>query len=203
MVLIDAYGPGNSRSTSGDETRGVRSTYGNLAHGELWMLWANRSIQRWKAWDDEWGRDLKMRLFVTTGDFTFRNEWENLTRGSRDLFVKNGITHEVVDVEIVKKEFPQFDLRGITVCLYENEAGVVRARRSTQCVAEAFQKMGGDIVIARAYPGPLENGRMASLVLNTHETVKAQNYVFAVGPWMGKTFPGLMGPRMRQPIVRV
>jgi sarcosine oxidase len=203
VVLVDAYGPGNSRSTSGDETRGVRTSYGDRPHGEQWMQWASRSIQRWKAWDEEWGRDLKMRLFVTTGDFIFRNEWENFTRTTRDLFVKNGIKHESVDVEIVKKEFPQFDLRGITACLYENEAGVVRARRSTQCVAEVFQKMGGDVVVARAYPGPLESGRMGSLVLNTHETIKAQHYVFALGPWLGKTFPGLLGTRMRQPIGRV
>ena len=27
--LVDAYGPGNSRATSGDETRGVRSSYGD------------------------------------------------------------------------------------------------------------------------------------------------------------------------------
>ena len=203
VVLIDAYGPGNSRSTSGDETRGVRTSYGDRPHGEQWMQWASRSIQRWKAWDDEWGRDLKMRLYVTTGDFIFRNEWENFTKTTRDLFVKNGIKHESVDVEIVKKEFPQFDLRGITACLYENEAGVVRARRASQCVAEVVQKMGGDVVVARAYPGPLENGRITNLVLNNHETVKAQYYVFALGPWLGKTFPGLLGPRMRQPVGRV
>ena len=79
VVLVDAYGPGNSRSTSGDETRGVRSSYGDRPppQGEQWMQWATRSIQRWTAWDDEWGRDLKMRLFVTTGDFTFRAEWLN------------------------------------------------------------------------------------------------------------------------------
>ena len=44
---------------------------------------------------------------------------------------------------------------------------------------------------------------MGNLVLNTKDTVKAQQYVFALGPWMGKTFPGLMGPRMRAPIGRV
>jgi len=203
VALIDAYGPGNSRSTSGDETRGVRTSYGDRPHGEQWMQWASRSIQRWKAWDDEWGRDLKMRLFVTTGDFIFRNEWENFTRTTRDLFVKNGIKHESVDVEIARKEFPQFDLRGITACLYENEAGVVRARRATQCVAEVFQKMGGDVIVARAYPGPLEDGRLGNVILNNRDAVKAGQYVFALGPWLGKTFPGLLGTRMRQPIGRV
>ncbi|HSA56450.1 MAG TPA: FAD-dependent oxidoreductase, partial [Gemmatimonadaceae bacterium] len=159
--------------------------------------------QRWKAWDDEWGRDLKMRLFVTTGDFIFRAEWENFTRTTRDLFVKNGIKHESVDVEVVKKEFPQFDLRGITACLYEHEAGVVRARRSTQCVAEVLQKMGGDVVVARAYPGLAKNGRMGDLILDTHETARAANYVFACGPWLGKVFPSVMGTRLRTPMGRV
>jgi hypothetical protein len=38
VTLVDAYGPGNARSTSGDETRGVRSSYGDRpgAQGELY-----------------------------------------------------------------------------------------------------------------------------------------------------------------------
>lgn len=203
VVLVDAYGPGNSRSTSGDETRGVRTSYGDRPHGEQWMRWASRAIQRWKQWDEEWGRELKMRLFFTTGDFIFRSEWENFTRTTREWFQKNGIKHEVVDVEVVRKEFPVFDLRGINVCLYEVEAGVVRSRRACQCVAEVFQKLGGDLVIARAYPGLAQGGRMSELILSTHDTVKAQQYVFACGPWLGKTFPSLMGPRLRTPMGRV
>lgn len=203
VLLVDAYGPGNSRATSGDETRGVRTSYGDRPHGEQWMRWAMKSIQRWKAWDDEWGRDLKMRLFFTTGDFIFRTDWENFTRNTRDLFVKNNIPHEVVDVEIVRKEFPIFDLRDIGVCLYEKEAGVVRARRACQCVAEVFQKLGGEVTVARAYPALAQNGQLGDLVLSTHETVKGGQYVFACGPWLGKVFPSVMGLRMRTPMGRV
>src|ERR1700722_16899382 len=38
VTLVDAYGPGNARSTSGDETRGVRSSYGDRpgVQGEVW-----------------------------------------------------------------------------------------------------------------------------------------------------------------------
>src|SRR6185436_3157964 len=36
VTLVDMFGPGNSRATSGDETRGVRSSYGDRPHGELW-----------------------------------------------------------------------------------------------------------------------------------------------------------------------
>ena len=40
VTVVDAYGPGNARSTSGDETRGVRSSYGDKRGtlGELWTL---------------------------------------------------------------------------------------------------------------------------------------------------------------------
>ena len=46
VTLIDQYGPGNSRSTSGDETRGIRSSYGDRAAGELWTPWARAAIAR-------------------------------------------------------------------------------------------------------------------------------------------------------------
>jgi glycine/D-amino acid oxidase-like deaminating enzyme len=203
VVLVDAYGPANSRATSGDETRGVRTSYGDRPHGEQWMRWASRAIERWKAWDQEWGKDLKMRLFFTTGDFIFRADWENFTRTTRDLFQKNNIRHEVVPVDVVRKEFPVFDLRDVKVCLYEAEAGVVRARRSCQCVAEVFQKLGGELVIARAYPSLARAGRMDDLILNTHDTLRAAHYVFACGPWLGKVFPGVMGQRLRTPMGRV
>jgi glycine/D-amino acid oxidase-like deaminating enzyme len=167
------------------------------------MRWANRAIARWKSWDDEWGKDLKMRLFFTTGDFIFRNDWENYTRTTRDLFVKVGVRHEVVPVADVRKAYPVIDLTGITVCLHEPDAGVVRARRSTQCVAEVFMKLGGDLMTIRAYPALVRDGRMDDLILSNRETVNAQHYVFALGPWMPKAFPGLMGPRMRTPIGQV
>jgi hypothetical protein len=53
VTLIDAYGPGNSRSTSGDETRGIRSSYGDRAVGELWTPWARAAIERWRLFEKE------------------------------------------------------------------------------------------------------------------------------------------------------
>src|SRR6201982_2479495 len=48
VTVVDAYGPGNSRATSGDETRGVRTSYGDRGiWSELWMSWANEAIDRW------------------------------------------------------------------------------------------------------------------------------------------------------------
>src|ERR1041384_528435 len=65
VTLVDAYGPGNARATSGDETRGVRSSYGDRpgAQGETWMLWARESMTKWKEFDAEWGKQLRLNLF--------------------------------------------------------------------------------------------------------------------------------------------
>src|SRR5207237_155800 len=69
VTLVDAYGPGNSRSTSGDESRGVRSSYGDRSESlELWMLWGRESMKRWKKFDAEWGRDCHLNMFLTTCD---------------------------------------------------------------------------------------------------------------------------------------
>ena len=70
--VVDAYGAGNSRQTSGGETRGVRTSYGDRPHGRQWTGWAQRAIERWLAWDAE-GRDrLLPRLFFQIGDLILR-----------------------------------------------------------------------------------------------------------------------------------
>ena len=54
-MLIDAYGPGNSRSSSGDESRIIRMGYGA---DEIYTRSALRSLQRWK--------ELARRMWRTT-----------------------------------------------------------------------------------------------------------------------------------------
>lgn len=49
VTVVDTYGAGNSRQTSGGETRGVRTSYGDRPHGAHWAGWARRAIERWIA----------------------------------------------------------------------------------------------------------------------------------------------------------
>src|SRR2546423_1940434 len=108
VTLVDIWGPGNSRSTSGDETRGVRSSYGDRLHGELWMQWARRAMQKWQEWDREYAKPLKMRVFFTTGDVILRSDWDNFSKQTKAWWEKNKIPHEVVAVDEAKKRWPQF-----------------------------------------------------------------------------------------------
>lgn len=76
VTLVDQYGPANSRSTSGGETRGVRTSYGDRPHGLQWGRWAAEAARRWKAWDEEHASSDLPRLFFNTGDLIMREEME-------------------------------------------------------------------------------------------------------------------------------
>ena len=202
VTLVDAFGPGNARSTSGDETRGVRSSYGDRLgeQGELWTLWAREAIKKWIAFDDEWGRHFRLNLFHTTGDLIMRSEWDNFQLRTKIWWDKNKIPYEVLSPEDVRKAFPVISMDDITAVLYEPDAGVVRARRAAQTAAAAFESLGGKIMIGRAKPSKVSNGRLEEVTLDTGHTLRADTFVFCVGPWMAKTFPEILAKKTRAPL---
>ncbi len=202
VTLVDAYGPGNARSTSGDETRGVRSSYGDRPgeQGETWTLWARESMKLWTAFDDEWGKHFRLNLFHVTGDLIMRTEWDNFQLRTKVWWDKHKIPYEVLNPADVRKAFPVISMDDITAVLYEPDAGIVRARRAAQAAASAFETLGGKIVIGRATPGKMSGGKLDEINLDTGQTLRADTFVWAVGPWMGKTFPDILAKKTRVPI---
>ncbi len=203
--LVDAYGPGNSRATSGDETRGVRSSYGDRGpNAELWTAWANQAIDRWTRFDAEWGREMKVRLFFNTGDLIFRPAPEVFTNRTQEIWRKLGIPFKVVSIDDVAREYPQFDLTKMTFALHDPRAGVVRARRACEVVAEAFRQSGGEVLMGYAAIGD-RNGEHLQNIKTTGPaaTLTAGTFVFALGPWFPKAFPDLMASRIRTPLGHV
>lgn len=206
VTVVDAYGPSNSRATSGDESRGVRSSYGDRAApvGELWSAWARQSMKRWEAWDREWGPSLKTQLFYRTGDLYMRSDWEPTIKRTREIWEKARVPHEVLTPDECRYRWPQINIENITAILYEPDAGVVRARRAMQAVAQVTTRaLGVKQVIAHARPGEIVNGKMNEIALINGDKLRADAFVFACGPWLPKTFPELMGNRMRIPLGQV
>src|SRR5579864_7841814 len=60
VTLLDAWGPGNSRASSGGETRIIRATYGPKRQ---YVAMAARALQLWKENEKRWNR----KLFHRTG----------------------------------------------------------------------------------------------------------------------------------------
>ena len=203
--LVDAYGPGNSRATSGDETRGVRSSYGDRGiRAELWARWANQAIDRWTKFDEEWGREMKVRLFFKTGDFIFRPTPEVFTERTQEVWKQLRIPFELPTVQDVARDYPQFDLTTIGFALYDPRAGVVRARRACEVVAEAFRHTGGDVLIGHASLGTRTGDRLQNIrTAGPAATLTAATFVLALGPWFPKAFPELMATRIHTPLGHV
>ena len=55
VALVDAYGAGNSRSSSGDESRIIRMSYGA---NEIYTRWSWRALALWKAFCEDTGHTL-------------------------------------------------------------------------------------------------------------------------------------------------
>jgi glycine/D-amino acid oxidase-like deaminating enzyme len=200
--MIDAWGPGNSRSTSGDETRGVRSSYGDRQGDQAaqWGRWAKRAMGKWRDWDATWAREMKTQLFFTTGDLFMRATNDANIRNNRAMWDKIGAKYEVLTKDEVKYRYPQFQVEDMEYFLFEPEAGFVRARRGCEAVAGVFKQFGGELQITRAWPTAQMGGKLAALQTSSGDLVTAGQYVFACGPWLRKVFPVLLGNRMRTPM---
>src|SRR5437660_2517485 len=61
VTLVDAWGPGNSRASSGGETRIIRAIYGP---NRQYVQMAVRALELWKENEKRWNRQLFHRTGV-------------------------------------------------------------------------------------------------------------------------------------------
>jgi glycine/D-amino acid oxidase-like deaminating enzyme len=201
VTLVDLYGPGNSRSASGDETRGIRTSYPGR---EIWTSWAQRSIERWKVFDQDFAARMGGRVFFTTGDLILRDTEVGFVEQVRDIWHWAGVPYESLTMDEVAERWPQFRTDGMTVALYEPGAGVARARAATQRVAHLVEERGGRIVTGRATPGLSAGGRLVDIEVNGGvERIAGDQFIFALGPWFASTFLDVLGDLFRVPMGNV
>lgn len=206
VTLVDLYGPGNSRSTSGDETRGVRTSYPGR---ELWTSWAQKSIERWHDFDEAFAESMGGELYFTTGDLILRDTELGFIEQVQEIWQTVGIPHEVLTPDEVRYRWPQIRVDGFTHALYEPGAGVVRSRAACQRVAALFQARGGEIRTGRAELGTAQTpggaggrGRLLDVTVNG-DRLAAGHFVFALGPWFAVAFQDVLADVIRIPMGNV
>src|SRR5260221_531106 len=89
VTLVDAYGPGNSRASSGGETRQIRAGYEDR---ELYTRWVLLAFEKWKARQEEWGR----RLLYETGRLLLAPEWDESLKVTKAVLDKYRVPNEVL-----------------------------------------------------------------------------------------------------------
>jgi len=185
VTLLDAWGPGNSRASSGGETRTIRATYGP-AH-LLYTKMVARALNLWQEYEQRWN----LKLFFRSGALRMAGADDSYERAALPILQQTGVRFEKLSTAECAKRWPQINFDGVSWSVYEPDSGFLAARRGCEAVLDAFLKQGGQYRQAQATPGRIAANRMDGISVGQGEIMKADSYVFAPGPWLGEVFPFL------------
>jgi glycine/D-amino acid oxidase-like deaminating enzyme len=186
VTLIDAWGAGNSRSSSGDETRVIRSTYGA---NEFYFNLNVRALSLWKENEKRFGR----KLFFNAGVLWLcHDEKAPLVDDSIPFAKQHAMDYQYLDRGAMQQRYPVLNTNDLHHGFLDPFGGYLKAREACQAVLEAFIHEGGTFVQAAVTPGTIAAGGLSHIVLSNGSTLSADAYLFACGAWMGKVFPEAM-----------
>jgi glycine/D-amino acid oxidase-like deaminating enzyme len=189
VTLIDAWGPANSRASSGGESRLTRAAYGK---DEIYTRMAMESLPQWKALSAVSG----LPIFIPAGILFFFPTEEPYVRDSITAHRKFGLPTDVLTQAEMARRFPMIDFDGISVGLYEPDFGALMARRSVLTLVDRFVKAGGAFERGFVQPPASDGAELNEVQLSSGERVRADRFVFAAGPWLPKLFAQVIGPRI-------
>jgi sarcosine oxidase len=188
VALIDAYGPGHSRASSGGETRIIRMGYGA---DELYTAWSKRSLAQWK----EFFAATRQALFLATGVLWMAGDEDLRLRQTIATLKRCGVTFEELDRATLERRFAQTGFDGVKSGLYEPNSGVLMARRAVAAVVEDAVRLGTEYRCAQVLR-PTGSGQVHEVATRDGEKISAEQFIFACGPWLGKVFPDVLGTRI-------
>ena len=177
VLLSDAWGAGNSRSSSGGETRVIRAVYGP---DRIYVEMVKRAYKLWEQLDRS--------LYVETGALWMHRGDDAYVRSSAPILRDLGFPLEQISLAEAKRRWPQIELAGVKSLWLERRAGALAARQACGVVRDAFVDAGGTYRVEHVEP---------SIV----DSKKADVYVFACGPWLGKLFPETAVAPTRQDVL--
>ena len=119
VALVDPYGAGNSRSSSGGESRIMRMGYGA---DEVYTQWALRSRQHWTEVFDQVKRP---ELFQKTGVLWTPRPGDPRAATTQAIFEKCGVAFHRLTSSDVKLSFPS--------CVFVRNAWACSSRSPVSC----------------------------------------------------------------------
>jgi sarcosine oxidase len=189
VLLLEAYGAGHSRSSSGDESRIIRMGYGG---DEIYTRWSMRSLVRWK---ELFAATRNEALFQNTGVLWMAAAGDPTLRATREVLTRCGVTFTELDREALAAKYRQLGLEQIAEGIYEPESGVLMARRAVAATLTEAVRIGVEFRAA-AIREPVGAGELQDIASTSGETFVAQEFVFACGAWLKKLFPEILGDRI-------
>lgn len=191
VTLLDGWGPGNARSSSGGDTRVMRGTYGP---DQPYSKMAAHAMKLWKEHERRW----KCRLFHETGVLWMVAAGDDRFEcGSLASLRETGIRFEELSSVEMARRWPQINFDDVRWGIYEPEGGFLCSKMACQAVVDGFIREGGEYKQAAVVLGNAESGYRNGLRLSDGSKLTADVYVFACGPWLGRLFPETIGDLIR------
>jgi sarcosine oxidase len=189
VTLLDAWGPGNARASSGGETRVIRTIYGPTRR---YVEMAAKALTLWREWD----RTTGSRYYTRTGVLWMTAVDDSYVRQSLPALRDLGLGYEEMDASAAAKRWPQISFDGIAKVWLEHEGGFLLARRACDAVVHELVRIGG--TYRQVAVASIRNaGARPDILLSDGTRLHADRYVFACGPWLGRLFPDVIGGRIK------
>lgn len=188
VALLDAYGPANSRASSGGETRVIRMGYGP---DELYTRWAMRSLPLWREFAARSGQE----IFRQTGVLWLSNNTDVYLKSLCGVLEQVGVEREELKANEIARRWPQLRLPDVTWGVLEPASGLLLARNAVQSLVKELVA-GGVNYIPFSATAPSGSGKLKELHGSGGEPISAGTFVFCCGPWLPKIFPELLGDRI-------
>ena len=189
-TLLDAYGAGHPRATSGDETRIIRASHGEDV---LYTRWAREARTAWISF----GEQLSEPVHLQVGALWFARRHDGFEAASERTLRAEGIPVERLTPDEVSHRWPQISTDGLAFATFEPEGGVLMARRAIASVAATFAARGGRFEVASVRPGRRAGSRLVDAVTSDGRRFGGDAFVFACGPWLPRLFPEVLGDLIR------
>jgi len=190
VTLVDSWGPGNSRASSGGETRVIRATYGPRA---VYTRMAARALALWKEHQTRWHR----QLYHGIGVLWLVESDEQYEKAALPILRDAQVTFEELQGAEVARRFPQINCEQVRWAIVEKDGGYLTARRACAAVLEGFLAEGGEYrQLAVQAPIQPRGGELSTISLSDDSRLTADHFVFACGPWLGALFPDAVGERV-------
>ena len=171
VTLVDAWGAGHTRASSGGETRVIRSIYGR---DRIYVEMVKRSYELWG--------ELDPTLYSETGVLWMHRGDDAYVKSSLPIVRELGFPVDELSIAGARLRYPQISFDGIQSAYLERHAGALSARRACGIVRDLFIAAGGTYRIEQVQPSAVP---------------AADVTVFACGPWLGKLFPDVIGEGVR------
>jgi sarcosine oxidase len=180
VLLLDAYGPGNSRASSGGESRIIRLGYGS---DEIYSRSSQRSLTLWQQLFEK-----SEPLFQKTGVLWLAHEHDAYCEATLATLQRLNANFERLDQNELIRRFPQLEPGPTRWGILEPDSGVLLARRAVQAVVAQAQVNGVEYVVEAIAPPQI--GQPVQTL--SGKEIRAGQFVFACGPWLPKLFPELL-----------